>query len=327
MRRLPGGSRVLGSIRGLQSIIRGLLMACARPFRAIRHRLDPPLPPREPADWIALVSRPSEHDSFFCANSIAARCRYVFNFGCFTVNEDQQNNWYFCKTDYLDYFFAHYAPDTEFVLFSGHSDSPIGRRYKRYLGRPELKAWFAANVVLRHPKLIPMPVGMANPHPRWPNSDTRPLKRVQESSIAKTRLFHAAFKIDNNPRERRRCLRETGIELDPPRPFEEYVRELASAYFCISPRGKGIDCHRTWEALYLKTIPIVTRSALTVHHQDFPIVAPDDWSEFRSIDFSPELYERIWNDWKVEAISLDGYLRRVERKICELSGQPEVIAL
>ncbi|CAF4378106.1 unnamed protein product, partial [Adineta steineri] len=27
--------------------------------------------------------------------------------------------------------------------------------------------------------------------------------------------------------------------------------------FWLSPRGNGLDCHRTWEALYLDTIPIV----------------------------------------------------------------------
>ena len=32
--------------------------------------------------------------------------------------------------------------------------------------------------------------------------------------------------------------------------------------FWLSPRGNGLDCHRTWEALYLDIIPIVWHSTL-----------------------------------------------------------------
>ena len=32
--------------------------------------------------------------------------------------------------------------------------------------------------------------------------------------------------------------------------------------FIYSPEGTGIDCHRTWEALYLNTIPIMKRNHL-----------------------------------------------------------------
>lgn len=48
--------------------------------------------------------------------------------------------------------------------------------------------------------------------------------------------------------------------------------------FEISPHGNGLDCHRTWEALLLNTIPIVPRSPLNELHKQFPIVIVDDWS-------------------------------------------------
>ncbi|CAF1520246.1 unnamed protein product, partial [Adineta steineri] len=41
------------------------------------------------------------------------------------------------------------------------------------------------------------------------------------------------------------------------------IKELAHIYtrnrqylFWLSPRGRGLDCHRTWEALYLDIIPV-----------------------------------------------------------------------
>jgi hypothetical protein len=36
---------------------------------------------------------------------------------------------------------------------------------------------------------------------------------------------------------------------------------MASHRFVVSPPGNGIDCHRTWESLYLGSIPIVKASA------------------------------------------------------------------
>lgn len=42
--------------------------------------------------------------------------------------------------------------------------------------------------------------------------------------------------------------------------------------FWLSPRGNGLDCHRTWEALYLNTIPIVWSSPLNPLYVDLPVL-------------------------------------------------------
>ena len=49
--------------------------------------------------------------------------------------------------------------------------------------------------------------------------------------------------------------------------------------FWISPRGNGMDCHRTWEALYLDIIPIVWNSTLNSLYADLPIVIINNESE------------------------------------------------
>ena len=36
----------------------------------------------------------------------------------------------------------------------------------------------------------------------------------------------------------------------------EYLRTLGQHRFVLSPRGNGLDAHRTWEALMVGTIPI-----------------------------------------------------------------------
>jgi len=64
------------------------------------------------------------------------------------------------------------------------------------------------------------------------------------------------------------------------------IENLADIYarnrqysFWLSPRGGGLDCHRTWEALYLDIIPIVWSSSLNILYEDLPIVVINDHSE------------------------------------------------
>ena len=254
-----------------------------------------------------------EDTSFITGNGIAARCRYVLNYHGFRVNEDVENDWCFCKTDFLEEFFAEHEPRSSYVLFSGNSDYPIDARYKRHLGSRRLRAWFAMNVELDQPKLHPIPIGLADPH--WPHGDTAAMKRVQREPEPKSRIFDTSFSPATNPEVRGYCLEQTGLAVTPPRPFEEYLRAISGAYFCISPRGNGLDCHRTWEALYLRTVPVVTRSILTDRHPDLPMIVLGDWSEFRSIEFTPGLYKRTWGDWSPDALGLDAYLARVRRML------------
>ncbi len=132
------------------------------------------------------------------------------------------------------------------------------------------------------------------------------------------RSFEASFDIRTNIKERRYCIEQTCIEPSAKRPLPEYFEQLASAYFCISPHGNGVDCYRTWQALYLRTIPVVTRSVLTEQHPDLPMIVLDDWSEFRSIDFSPELYARTWSDWDPGEVGLNHYVERVRATLGRL---------
>ncbi|CAF3798450.1 unnamed protein product [Rotaria socialis] len=49
--------------------------------------------------------------------------------------------------------------------------------------------------------------------------------------------------------------------------------------FWISPLGNGIDCHRTWEALYLDIIPIVWNSTLNSLYENLPVLIINNHTE------------------------------------------------
>jgi hypothetical protein len=295
----------------------GMLRRALRPARQRARRVRlyarPLRPPLDPPDRVAAYSLVPEDESYITGNGIARRCRHVLNYDVPAVNEDVENDWWFCKSDFLEYFFRELAPRESFVLFSHNSDRPIDARFSRELRRPRLAAWFAQNAAVDHPKLHALPIGIANP--RWRHGDQAALKRVQAADLPKRDLFEASFSLETNTEERRYCLEQTGIPLAGRVDHDGYLERLASARFCISPRGNGIDAHRTWEALYLRAIPVVTRSVVTEQHRDLPLIVLDDWAEFRAIDFSPELYERTIGDWSPDELRLDRYLERVERLI------------
>jgi hypothetical protein len=288
------------------------LVAGKRSSIAALRKVRPLRPPVESPELVARMLVLGDK-SFLTGNGFAEHCRYVLNYDALRVNERVENNWWFCNPEFLEYFFRTLAPADDYVLFTANSnvDRGVDERFRRQLDCPRLIAWFAINAELRHPKLFSLPLGVGNPI----KCDPVILKRVQRLGLPKTQLFEASFGIATNVAERTHCIAQTGIAPAAKVGPEEHFRRVASAHFCISPNGNGVDCYRTWQALYLRTIPIVTESLLTEQHPELPLIVLRDWSDFRSIDFTPELYERTWGGWDPAEISIDRYLDRVRARI------------
>ena len=65
--------------------------------------------------------------------------------------------------------------------------------------------------------------------------------------------------------------------------------------FWLSPHGNGLDCHRTWEALYLDAIPIVWNSTLNPLYAGLPVLV---------LNHLNQLTERFLRD-KLKEISIN----------------------
>jgi hypothetical protein len=95
----------------------------------------------------------------------------------------------------------------------------------------------------------------------------------------------------------------------------EYWMMHADFAFEISPRGKGLDCFRTWECLMLNTIPIVKSSTLDplFIDEDFPVAVVESyqeitrenllrWRDCLSPKFTPQMVERLTNEYWLNRI-------------------------
>ena len=58
-----------------------------------------------------------------------------------------------------------------------------------------------------------------------------------------------------------------------------FWRSLGNFSFVASPFGRGIDSHRTWEALSLGAVPVVLASSVDALLARFPVVRLSNWSE------------------------------------------------
>jgi hypothetical protein len=147
-------------------------------------------------------------------------------------------------------------------------------------------AWFSQNVCHVHPKLHPLPIGLENE--RW-FPELRKKQKILDyraAPVTPTRLLYMNHAIATNPAARqppydlfRRAHWCTAVRGRNGHDFDGYLRHIADHFYVLSPEGNGIDCHRTWEALYMNRVPILIRNANTAIYEDLPVLLVDRWSE------------------------------------------------
>jgi hypothetical protein len=71
-----------------------------------------------------------------------------------------------------------------------------------------------------------------------------------------------------------------------------YYLHIARSKFVLSPPGDGIDCYRTWEALYLGSIPIVLNTAINSIFQQLPVLIIDDYEDI-TLELLKDVYDNM----------------------------------
>ena len=94
----------------------------------------------------------------------------------------------------------------------------------------------------------------------------------------------------------------TGTYNRTPEDRLKFLNDTYDHAFTLCPHGNGIDTHRVWESLYLKTIPIVKRAPEYDDFKDLPIAFVNDWSdvtvEWLLLKYN-EIHNKEWNMYKL----------------------------
>jgi hypothetical protein len=190
-------------------------------------------------------------------------CDYKIDTNDFNIDVERlkRNQLVFVKTDkILDFFSIVRDLPYQYIIITHNSDHNIieGIYWQK---PPNIILWYAQNCLVNKPDVIPIPIGIERPHV-GSCGDQSMLDKYKNST--KDILCYCNFSPSTNYNERGFNRNKPFITNDFERiSFEEHTKKLARSYFCISPPGNGHDCHRTWEALYLNTIPILKRSYMS----------------------------------------------------------------
>lgn len=225
----------------------------------------------------------------------------------FNPQDVQPGNVIFVKTERLGEFFRDMHPQIpcRYILLTHNSDFGIPGAYASMLNDPKLIAWFGQNVEgPAHPTLHALPLGIANRY--WHHGDPAVFDHVRGllGTFKKKILLFMNFDLNSCMQERNHvyqifknksfCTKGKGEAM------YYYLCNTAQSKFVLSPRGGGLDCHRTWEAFYMGAIPIVRSSVSDGLYDGLPILIVKDWN-----DITPELLERKYNEMSTKTYHLE----------------------
>lgn len=227
----------------------------------------------------------------------------------------------FVKTDHdhLGFYFNVYHSKIKcpYILVTHNSDHGIPGPYAHFLDDPKLVAWFGQNVEdYSHPKLIPIPIGIANKY--WKHGDPEAFLSVleQKDKVERNILLYMNISVSTYPNERMFVYnlfnKASYCYASPPKDHISYLNDLASSKFVLSPRGNGIDCHRTWEALIMGAYPVVRASSLDPMYEDLPVVIVNDWEEVTEEFLKAKYAEMILKNYNWGKVYVQYWLNLIE---------------
>jgi hypothetical protein len=190
-----------------------------------------------------------------------------------------------------------------FIVLSHNSDSETPN-----LAIPEcVKMWYSQNVSYKNEKLKSIPIGLENS--RW-FPEIGKLKKM-ESRLRKRKKSRNLLYINHNTltnsEERKyiydiyRNVKYATIENGKNGvSFEKYIDNIYNHDFVICPNGNGIDTHRLWETLYMRSIPVVSRSAnIEFYCEKLPMLIDlenrEPLDEGSLIAFRDSALQKAWN--------------------------------
>jgi len=219
----------------------------------------------------------------------------------------------FIYTHALPLFFERVFPSLTkpVTLLSHNSDHGVDNNYLNFLENNKINKWFCQNRLIDHPKLFSFPIGIANS--QWEHGNQKLFKSIVDKNIPKEFLVYKNFDIGTNAYERNLCHAVTernGIPMSSKTTIPAYWDMLAKSAFIISPPGGGVDCHRIWEALYLKTIPIVKYDECFSQFKHLPIFFIERWEDV-TVSLLREKARSLDVNWNIKELDLDHWKKSI----------------
>lgn len=184
--------------------------------------------------------------------------------------------------------------NNKFVIFCSHEDTPINDE----INVPDnVLGIHAVNAEYNNDKIHPFPYGLQREIQRGDYLDERLkiMKRLVEEDKhqepTKLLYINCGLGTERNDKERVYLPNFEGLSWATCRfdkdskyftydKYEDFLTELRDHKFMICPKGHGLDCHRNWESLYLRRVPVMKDDPyFRLLMKGFPVLFVKDWPE------------------------------------------------
>lgn len=234
--------------------------------------------------------------------------------------------------------------ETPFALVSGNcvidvSPESLGEDVvSKILAHPHFVRWHAQNLAFEHEKVEQMPLGLDYHSIQIRH---RPDFGPKASPRAQEELLHTIRGM-SRPLSQRKVLgysnwhfalkngdrMEVIKKLSPQASYFETEQTLRSEswqrntefFFTISPRGVGMDCHRTWEAILLGSPPIIPDLPINGQFRSLPVVIVQDWASVTPEYLNAERERLLEEEFDFAPVFLKTWQRRIK-------GEPDTPSL
>lgn len=220
----------------------------------------------------------------------------------------QDGDTIYTHTFYVDQLFERL--NKKVTVISHNSDTPAE------LTPPEGIRWYSTNVNVVNENVFSIPIGIENDF--W----LKDKKHIMESKFVNQKryrnLVYVSHNIKTNPLKRQKAydvfrgVDYATVEMGANgQGFDNYINNVYNHPFVVAPEGNGIDTHRVWECLYMRTVPIVVRNTNNSFYTDLPILFIDDWDEINEKFLFDSFMEMSRKEWNMAKLNFEYWKKEI----------------
>ena len=208
----------------------------------------------------------------------------------------------------------------KFIIFTNLEDTPIDKEI--FYSIPDnVLCISAVNAIAHGGKVIPAPYGVQR---RMTPDDDR-IEQLTEwmefdNKDNPNNLLYVSHNESSNAKRlgiKNLFYDKDWAEVNEQRVgYHTFLYNLSNSKFMICPIGNAIDCHRNWEVLYMRRVPVMTRHPyLEKLFENYPVLFVDDYKDVTKelLIKNDDLFQRA-QTMNLSGLTLPTFFDRIVKK-------------
>lgn len=211
-------------------------------------------------------------------------------------------------------------PDMNFIIFTNLEDTPIDEYIFDCIPENVLCV-SAVNAIANGGKVIPAPYGVQRRMSPQDNKIEILTYYINNRVSDPCNLLYVSH--NENTNKERRGIKElffnkiwAKVDVEMVN-YLVFLQNLNDSKFMICPVGNAIDCHRNWEVIYMRRVPVMKRHPyLEKLYENYPVLFVDNYGEVtQELLLSKEHFFQEAQEIKIEKWMLPNYYNDVVNSV------------